>query len=176
MRQVGAMKSPPAGVRLTMEVSCLMFDVKPNLVRDPENMGKKIKDYWGSAKKNLLNDANGFLRNLIKFDKDNISEKKAVRLKDYVDNPDFTPAKIKQASQACTAVCMWARAMYTYNTVAKEVEPKKQKLREAQVRSHSRSLSHEPPFSTLALTYMPSCRLFSCLRRALTLNLNLFSR
>lgn len=39
--QVKSMKTPPKGVKLTMEVCCLMFDVKPNKIKDPES-GKKV--------------------------------------------------------------------------------------------------------------------------------------
>lgn len=39
--QVKSLKTPPKGVKLTMEVCCLMFDVKPNKVKDPES-GKKV--------------------------------------------------------------------------------------------------------------------------------------
>merc|ERR1719181_2365003 len=59
--EVGSMKTPPAGVKLTMEVACLMFDVKPNYEMDPNNLGKKVKNYWSAAKKHLLNDATKFL-------------------------------------------------------------------------------------------------------------------
>lgn len=43
--QVKSLKTPPKGVKLTMEVCCLMFDVKPNKVKDPES-GKKV---WKSC-------------------------------------------------------------------------------------------------------------------------------
>ena len=39
---------------------------------------------------------------------------------------------IKKASQACTAICMWARAMYKYHFVALGVAPKRAKLKEAE--------------------------------------------
>jgi dynein heavy chain len=105
------MKTPPAGVKLTMEVACLMFDVKPIIEKDPDNMNGKIKNYWASAKKNILNNPKKFLDDLLAFDKDNIPEEKAEKLGIYCQNPDFTPAAVSKASKACTAVCMWSRAM-----------------------------------------------------------------
>ncbi|CAN0316943.1 unnamed protein product, partial [Scytosiphon promiscuus] len=123
LRQVKSLKTPPKGVKLTMEVCCIMFDVKPNKVKDPDS-GKKVDDYWEPAKKQLLADAKGFMDSLVKFDKDNIPDriiKKARHLRTsppFNNNPEFTPEQIEKASKACTAICMWALAMYQYHFVA----------------------------------------------------------
>jgi len=50
----------------------------------------------------------------------------------FMNDPGFTPAAIERASKACTAVCMWARAMYKYHFVALGVAPKRAKLKEAE--------------------------------------------
>lgn len=42
----------------------------------------------------------------------------------YQNNPDFSPEQIEKASKACTAICMWALAMYQYHFVALGVAPK----------------------------------------------------
>ena len=52
--EVRSMPNPPAGVRLTMQAACIMFDVKPVLKEDPTQLGKKIKDWWSAAYKTLL--------------------------------------------------------------------------------------------------------------------------
>lgn len=39
--KVKSLKTPPKGVKLTMEVCCLMFDVKPAKIKDPDS-GKKV--------------------------------------------------------------------------------------------------------------------------------------
>ena len=54
-------------------------------------------------------------------DSDRVIEK----ISPYVTNPEFTPAAIEKASKACTAICMWALAMYKYHHVSQAVEPKK---------------------------------------------------
>ena len=64
------MKQPPAGVKLVMEAVCVMRDVKPERIPDPNGKGGKIMDYWGPSKK-LLGDM-GFLQHLQNYDKDNI--------------------------------------------------------------------------------------------------------
>eukprot|EP00501_MAST-03F_sp_TOSAG23-6_P002658 GSMAST32.ASY1.ANO1.2804.1 assembled CDS len=107
--EVKSLKTPPSGVKLTMEVCCVMFS---------------IKNYFAASKTKLLSDAKAFLARLTEFDKDNMEDALATKLKVYVDDPNFTPKMIEKASKACKAVCMWARAMYKYHTVAKEVEPK----------------------------------------------------
>ncbi len=48
------MKSPPAGVKLTMEAVCIMFGIKPVKVSAPDGRGK-VDDYWDPAKKRANN-------------------------------------------------------------------------------------------------------------------------
>jgi dynein heavy chain, axonemal len=129
--EVKALGKPPNGVRLTMEVCCLMFEVKPDIIKDPET-GKKVPDYFGTSKKTLLTDARGFMDQMIKYDKDNIKDSVIKKIAPFMEDPDFTPDAIKKASVACTAICMWAHAMNTYHYVALGVAPKKAKLKEAQ--------------------------------------------
>lgn len=49
----------------------------------------------------------------------------------FNNNPEFTPEQIEKASKACTAICMWALAMYQYHFVALGVAPKVRKNAEA---------------------------------------------
>ncbi|KAH9163072.1 hypothetical protein LEN26_000647, partial [Aphanomyces euteiches] len=130
--EVKSLKTPPSGVKLTMEVVCLLFQHKPTMKADPDKPGKKIADYWDVAQKVVLANANKFLESLFTFDKDNIPDATIVKVQPYIDDPNFTPEAIEKSSKACTAICMWARAMYTYHFVAKSVEPKKKALAEAQ--------------------------------------------
>lgn len=130
--EVKALKTPPAGVKLTMEVVSILFGHKPASKPDPDRPGKKISDYWEVVQKVVLSNANKFLENLLSFDKDNISDAIISKVAPSMNDPNFTPEAIEKSSKACTAICMWARAMYTYHFVAKAVEPKKQALAQAQ--------------------------------------------
>ncbi len=38
---------------------------------------------------------------------------------------EFQPSAITRVSSACTAICLWVRAMYTYYKVKLAVEPKR---------------------------------------------------
>merc|ERR1719271_104712 len=46
MQEIKALGNPPAGVRLTLEAICIMFEVKPVKKTDPNTPGKKFDDYW----------------------------------------------------------------------------------------------------------------------------------
>ena len=126
------MGSPPAGVKLTLEAICVMKDVKPDKVKDPDNPAKSLLDYFGPGKK-LLMDSKAFVDSLKSYDKDNIPPKiiKVIR-EQYCTNDDFLPEKIAKASSACEGLCKWVRAMEIYDRVAKVVAPKKEKLKEAE--------------------------------------------
>lgn len=47
-----------------------------------------------------------------------------IKVEPFNNNPEFTPEQIEKASKACTAICMWALAMYQYHFVALGVAPK----------------------------------------------------
>lgn len=127
---VKSMKNPPIAVKLVMEAVCTIIDIKPGKVPD-KNSGKMVEDFWGPSKK-LLNDIK-FLDHLIHFDKDNIPSRvmKIINEK-YLTNPDFNPDKVKKASIAAQGLCKWIIAMSSYDKVAKEIEPKKVALAEAE--------------------------------------------
>lgn len=42
--EVKALQNPPMGVKLVMEATSIMFDEKPKMVADPNNVGKKVGD------------------------------------------------------------------------------------------------------------------------------------
>ncbi|KAJ0398628.1 hypothetical protein P43SY_007486 [Pythium insidiosum] len=130
--EVKALKNPPHGVRLTMEAACIIFGIKPTMKNDPDKAGQKVKDYWESAQKTILSNAKKLMEDMLKFDKDNINEKIIQELDRYIEMEEFQPASVRKASVACEAICMWVRAMHTYNNVAKMVEPKKMALAQAQ--------------------------------------------
>ena len=86
-----ALKKPPAGVKLTMQATCIMFMIKPVMKNDPDNVGKKVKDYWEAAQKSILTDANKLLANLKTYDKDNIDEKVIEEIEPFMTMAEFTP-------------------------------------------------------------------------------------
>merc|ERR1711871_1416437 len=75
-----------------------------------------------------------FMDSLMNYDKDNIPERTIKKLQVYMKNPDFVPETVEKVSKAAKSLCMWVRAMDTYARVAKNVESKRQRLREAETK------------------------------------------
>jgi dynein heavy chain len=128
--EVRSMQRPPEGVKLVIEAVCIMKGIKPKRV-DSDKIGKKVDDYWDVGKA-LLADPAKFLDSLMKFDKDNISEQTILKIKPYIESPEFQVSVIAHVSKAAKSICQWVRAMEKYYWVAKAVAPKRQKLKEAQ--------------------------------------------
>eukprot|EP00698_Gefionella_okellyi_P007648 TRINITY_DN186_c0_g2_i1.p1 TRINITY_DN186_c0_g2~~TRINITY_DN186_c0_g2_i1.p1 ORF type:complete len:2597 (+),score=793.21 TRINITY_DN186_c0_g2_i1:164-7954(+) len=113
--EVKSFTKPPELVMTVMEAVCLLKGVKPT---------------WEESKK-LLGDAK-FLESLETYDKDNIPAKMLQKVRTYTSRENFTPEVVAKVSLAAKSLCMWVRAMDVYAGVAKTVEPKKQKLAEAE--------------------------------------------
>ena len=122
------MGNPPAAVKLILEGVCVMREVKPEKIKDPNDQTKKIEDYFGVAKK-MMSDAKTFVEELKSYDKDNIkpSIMKTIREK-YVPMENFNPAAAAKGSSAAEGLCKWILAMEIYDRVAKVVAPKKAQL------------------------------------------------
>ena len=90
--EVKSMKTPPAGVLITMEAVCLMMSVKPARSRDDK--GKVQYDYWEPAKKDLLGDSK--FEAADDYDKDNIPAKIMDKVKPFVVKPEFAPDVVKR--------------------------------------------------------------------------------
>ena len=117
-KQIGEVKGfpkPPRMVGVVLEAVCTL-------------LGKPTT--WEEAKK-VMSDAR-FMNVLKEYDKDNIKPAIIKKLKVYIDDPEFSPEKIKSVSLAATSLCMWAHAMYKYDQVAKTIAPKRAKLAEAE--------------------------------------------
>ena len=84
---------------------------------------------WATAKK-VLSEAN-FLQQIKGFDKDHVSNAVSNKIKKYIEQPTFKPEEVKKVSGAAAALCTWVHAIFIYANVAKEVAPKRQRLKEA---------------------------------------------
>ncbi|XP_073954502.1 dynein axonemal heavy chain 1-like isoform X2 [Choristoneura fumiferana] len=129
--EVKAMKKPPQGVLLVIESLCMVFDIKP--IKEPgASFGEKVLNYWKPGSM-MLADPTAFLESLMKFDKESITEDMIKKLKKFIVNPDYDPAKILKVSKACQSLCMWVHAMYKFYHVNKGVAPKKAALKQASI-------------------------------------------
>mmetsp|Transcript_11537 Transcript_11537/g.25166 ORF Transcript_11537/g.25166 Transcript_11537/m.25166 type:complete len:1708 (-) Transcript_11537:108-5231(-) len=84
---------------------------------------------WANAKK-VLSESN-FLQQIKTYDKDHVSASTNNKIKKYIDMPEFKAEKVKAVSGAAGALCVWVHAIYIYANVAKEIAPKRQRLKEA---------------------------------------------
>jgi hypothetical protein len=85
---------------------------------------------WEEAKKQL-GDA-GFMGRLLNYDKDGLDDALLKKLAKITANPEFTPDAVGKVSLAARGMCMWVRAMEVYGSVAREVGPKRARLKAAQ--------------------------------------------
>lgn len=96
--------------------------------KKPQDEKKKASDpdgYFDLAKKELLSNPNGFLKELINYDKDHIPEAIVAKVKPMMELEALSEAKVKNASGALVTVRLWICAMVTYHEVLKEVNPKR---------------------------------------------------
>lgn len=142
--EIKALKKPPAGVRLVLKAVCIMFEIKPGKIKDPDT-GANVDDWWGASQKMLGDLGPDKLKvKLVDFDKDAIKES-TIKVIDPIcdDAESFSPAAIAKVSVACEAMCMWVHAMRTYYYVSKEVAPKRQQLAEATEQLNSAAASRD---------------------------------
>lgn len=64
------LQNPPEGIKLVLEAVCLLLDIKPIRIPDPELPAKFVYDFWPVSKK-LLSDLH-FIDILRRYDKDHI--------------------------------------------------------------------------------------------------------
>lgn len=107
--------NPAKLVVFVHEAVCILFKIKPD---------------WPTAK-TLINEPN-FLKKILEFDKENISEMVSKKIKAYIDSKDFDPAKIEKVSKVSKCLCLWVKAIDQFAKVYKIVEPKVRKQQNAE--------------------------------------------
>ena len=90
---------------------------------------RKSEPTWLEAKKQLGDP--GFLNQLVAYDKDALNDAMLNKVNKYTKLAAFDPEEVGQVSKASKSLCMWVRAMEVYGRIAKEVTPKKEKLKAA---------------------------------------------
>ena len=113
--EIRSYANPPTMVMTVLSAVCVVLNEKPD---------------WATAKL-LLGDP-GFLKKLINYDHQNMSDKVYSQLKKYLKNTEFNPLTVGKISGACKSMCSWILALINYTTVYRLVLPKKIKCEEAQ--------------------------------------------
>jgi dynein heavy chain len=119
-KDIGEIKTfakPPPLVEVVLCAVCLLLGAKED---------------WDSAKKQMQDGA--FLDKLKTYDKEALSNnaKLTAKLQKYIKRDDFVAEKVFSVSRAAASLCKWVKAMDIYGRVAREIEPKKEKLRGAE--------------------------------------------
>lgn len=100
------------------------------IIMGTEN-GKKVANYFETAKRYLLNDTKTLLDGLINYEKEKITKAQIDNLsKHCYSNPIFTLDAAKKSSYAIKFLFQWVNAMYGYYDVYTTTEPKRQALKE----------------------------------------------
>ena len=105
---------PPGMVMTVMAAVCLILDEKTD---------------WANTKQVLADP--GFLKRLINFDKDSLSDRAFAKLKRYTTHPNFTPDHVGKISVACQSMCRWVIALDYYTEAYRAVLPKRARCEEA---------------------------------------------
>lgn len=114
MTEIKSYGRPPALVEKVMEAVMILRGAEPT---------------WAESKRQL-GDQN-FIKQLVNYDKDNMTDRILKKIGTYCSQVDFQPEIIGRVSLAAKSLCMWVRAMEVYGRIYRVVEPKKQRLAQA---------------------------------------------
>nr|XP_055054184.1 LOW QUALITY PROTEIN: dynein axonemal heavy chain 2 [Misgurnus anguillicaudatus] len=114
MTEIKSYGRPPALVETVMQAVMILRGCEPT---------------WAEAKRQL--GEGNFIKQLVNFDKDNISDRMLKTIGQYCTQPDFQPEIIGRVSLAAKSLCMWVRAMEVYGRIYRVVEPKRARLHTA---------------------------------------------
>lgn len=113
--EIKSLAKPPDGVKFVMECCMILLQEKTE---------------WAAVRQ-TLNDPNAFMKRLIDYNVEKLSEKAWKKARDnYISKAQFDPVAVRKISEAASALCIWARASSTYQIVTKKVAPKKAKYAE----------------------------------------------
>uniref|UniRef100_A0A8C2ZK56 Dynein axonemal heavy chain 2 n=1 Tax=Cyclopterus lumpus TaxID=8103 RepID=A0A8C2ZK56_CYCLU len=114
MTEIKSYGCPPTLVETVMQAVMTLLGKEPT---------------WAEAKIQL-GDSN-FIKTLVNFNRDNITDGVLKKMGRYCRQEDFQPEIIGKVSLAAKSLCMWARAMEVYGHTFRVVEPKRAQLNAA---------------------------------------------
>ncbi|EDV25795.1 uncharacterized protein TRIADDRAFT_23475 [Trichoplax adhaerens] len=115
---------PPPLVEKVMEAVMILLGAEPT---------------WAEAKRQL--GETNFIKTLVNFDKDHMTDRVLKKVTGYCSQSDFQPDIIGRVSLAAKSLCMWVRATELYGRIYRIVEPKKQRLNHARAQLHEKERS-----------------------------------
>jgi dynein heavy chain, axonemal len=97
---------------------------------DPDNpYGKKIPDYFSSAKQYLLNEPKKLLSILLSYDKEGVNVALIQMLeKEIIPSDDFTESRANSCSLAVRYIYLWINGIYQFHRSFIETQPLRDEL------------------------------------------------
>ncbi|KAJ9508838.1 hypothetical protein QJQ45_028152, partial [Haematococcus lacustris] len=126
-----ALKNPPDVIKRIFDCVLLLRHWRVDAVSWYDIKGAMVLAGTYDMAVKMMSDMN-FLSALMNFPKEQINDETVELLQPYFAAPDFNYDSARKASGNVAGLCQWAEAMCTYHEVAKVVEPKIAKLREAE--------------------------------------------
>eukprot|EP00118_Oscarella_pearsei_P012535 m.92931 g.92931 ORF g.92931 m.92931 type:complete len:3767 (+) comp36766_c0_seq1:23-11323(+) len=108
---------PPTDFQEVSRAVCLLFGL-------PQS--------WDEAK--MLFHTEDFFENLQFFDKENVTRQTLKELRAFTSSKSFAETRISCVSRAAASLAMWVKAVETFATIHRIVEPKRKKLAKAENR------------------------------------------
>jgi len=87
--------------------------IPPIMQNKASGFGKEAN--WLETGKKHLFSKTKLIEELEGYDKDSISSEIIAIIEPMINNPNFVPEKIAKSSRAANGLCMWVRAMYSYD-------------------------------------------------------------
>ncbi|KAJ8888870.1 hypothetical protein PR048_008364 [Dryococelus australis] len=125
-------KAPPPGVKMFMDIICILKDVKPDRSVD-SGSGRTIDDYTAASKR-LLGDKK-LVESLLLLDKDNVPDSITEQLEERIPTEESIEAEVVQlqtVSPAAEVLLRWALATSKYALVRKGDATTRGQLRQSE--------------------------------------------
>jgi len=106
--EVKTFVQPPKPVELTLEAALIVIGEKDIT--------------WANAKK-VMGRMGGILKILQNVKPSEVTDAKIKKLKKYIENDQFAPEVVLEASRACASLAKWIYALYDSNTDLQQIEP-----------------------------------------------------
>ncbi|PNH08753.1 Dynein gamma chain, flagellar outer arm [Tetrabaena socialis] len=131
IKNLKALKKPPQIIMRIFDCVLVLRMLPMNKAEYTDEKGRMVLCGNYSEAQKMMNSMS-FLTDLKEFAKEQINDETVELLEPYFMSEDFTFENASKASGNVAGLCNWSESMAKYHNVAKVVEPKIAKLREAE--------------------------------------------
>lgn len=112
LTELKGLSKPPAGVDKVTNACLILIEKEYN----PK------KQTWNRAKQ-MMQNVDAFKGKLSEFRGEDITEQEIGLVKQYIEDPSFTPEKMTSKSAAAANLCTWVVNVYNFNRIYVKVKP-----------------------------------------------------